>query len=158
MHQTTLNDQPVIEAEGLDLRPLRQSDAGLIELYGSDERVARMTTSIPHPLPPGSTEAFILRSLAADATPALQQQLRDLAGQLAAALAGETAPTGAVLTVRELDVLAEIALGCTNAEAAQRLSLKAETVKSYLRSAATKLGAHTRHEAVSKARRGGLIA
>ena len=98
-----------------------------------------------------------LRSLAADSPPALQERLRVLAGQLAAALAGETASTAAVLTVRELDVLAEVALGCTNAEAAQRLSLKPETVKSYLRSAATKLGARTRHEAVSKARRAGLL-
>ena len=98
-----------------------------------------------------------LRSLAADSPPALQGRLRDLAGQLASALAGETISTAAALTVRELDVLAEVALGCTNTEAAQRLSLKPETVKSYLRSAATKLGAHTRHEAVSKARRAGLL-
>lgn len=61
------------------------------------------------------------------------------------------------LTPRELDVLSQIALGCTNAEAAQRLSLKPETVKSYLRSAASKLGTHSRHEAVSKARRARLI-
>lgn len=61
------------------------------------------------------------------------------------------------LTPRELDVLAQIALGCTNAEAAERLSLKPETVKSYLRSAAAKLGTRTRHESVSKARRARLI-
>jgi LuxR family transcriptional regulator, regulator of acetate metabolism len=61
------------------------------------------------------------------------------------------------LSPRELDVLAQIALGCTNAEAAQRLSLKPETVKSYLRSATAKLGARTRHEAVSKARRSRLL-
>ncbi|MGU3500707.1 response regulator transcription factor [Mycobacterium sp. C31M] len=61
------------------------------------------------------------------------------------------------LTPRELDVLAQIALGCTNAEAAERLSLRPETVKSYLRSAATKLGTHSRHEAVSRARRAGLL-
>ena len=35
--------------------------------------------------------------------------------------------------------------------------LKPETVKSYLRSAATKLGSRSRHEAVSKARRAGLL-
>jgi DNA-binding CsgD family transcriptional regulator len=61
------------------------------------------------------------------------------------------------LTPRELDVLAQIALGCTNAEAAVRLSLKTETVKSYLRSAAAKLGTRTRHESVSRARRARLI-
>lgn len=92
-----------------------------------------------------------LRRLATE-TPALAGQLRDLADRLAGALHGET-PTNAPLTARELDVLAQVALGCTNAEAAQRLSLKPETVKSYLRSAAAKLGARNRHEAVSKARR-----
>lgn len=55
--------QAVIETDRFDLRPLRRSDMGLIELYGGDERVARMTTSIPHPLPPGRTEAFINRAL-----------------------------------------------------------------------------------------------
>ncbi|SFT69865.1 GNAT family N-acetyltransferase [Sedimentitalea nanhaiensis] len=54
-------NQPVIETERFDLRPLRRSDKGLIEMCGGDERVARMTTSIPHPLPPGTIEAFIAR-------------------------------------------------------------------------------------------------
>jgi LuxR family transcriptional regulator, regulator of acetate metabolism len=63
----------------------------------------------------------------------------------------------APLSGRELDVLAQVALGCTNAMAAQRLSLKVETVKSYLRSAAAKLGTKTRHEAVARARHLGLI-
>ncbi len=64
MKLDTITDQPVIEAERCVLRPLRLSDQGMIEFYTSDERVARMTTSIPHPLPPGSTEAFIKRSIA----------------------------------------------------------------------------------------------
>lgn len=59
-------NQPVIPAEGFILRPLTHADAGLVELYASDERVARATASIPHPLPPGSTDAFIGRALAAD--------------------------------------------------------------------------------------------
>ena len=59
---TALADQPVIGTERFDLRPLRRSDAGLMELYTSDPRVARNTTSIPHPLPPGSTTAFIDRA------------------------------------------------------------------------------------------------
>lgn len=46
------------------LRPLRPGDAALIGLYASDERVARMTTNIPHPYPPGSAEAFVARSRA----------------------------------------------------------------------------------------------
>lgn len=97
-----------------------------------------------------------LRRLAADAPSGIQEQLQILAERLAAVLAGE-APTVPTLTSREIDVLAQVALGCTNAEAAQRLCIKPETVKSYLRSAAAKLGARTRHEAVSRARRSRLI-
>ena len=59
-------NQPVIETDRFDLRPLRRSDKGLIEMCGGDERVARMTTSIPHPLPPGAAEAFIARAMAED--------------------------------------------------------------------------------------------
>lgn len=59
-------NQPVVETDRFDLRPLRKSDQGLIELYAGDARVAQMTTSIPHPLPPGATEAFITRAMAED--------------------------------------------------------------------------------------------
>lgn len=51
--------QPVLETARLTLRPLRKADAGLASLYTSDWRVARMTSSIPHPNPPGAVEAFI---------------------------------------------------------------------------------------------------
>lgn len=61
-------DQPVIEAERFILRPLRRSDTGLLELYAGDERVARNTTRIPHPLPPGTIENFIARAQSADRT------------------------------------------------------------------------------------------
>ena len=46
------------------LRPVRRSDAGLISLYSGDRRVAEATHSIPHPLPPGATEAFVARAMA----------------------------------------------------------------------------------------------
>lgn len=64
MKLETIINQPVIETERFDLRPLRRSDMGLIEHYAGDERVARMTTSIAHPLAPGSIEAFVTRSMA----------------------------------------------------------------------------------------------
>ncbi|MEU8827146.1 LuxR C-terminal-related transcriptional regulator [Streptomyces sp. NPDC048636] len=71
---------------------------------------------------------------------------------------GSTTPEPAgSLSPRELDVLAQVALGCTNAEAADRLSLRPETVKAYLRGAMRKLDARTRFEAVVVARRRGLL-
>ncbi len=60
----TIINQPVIETVRLILRPLRRSDVGLLEIYSADERVARMTRTIPHPLPPGASEAMIQRSRA----------------------------------------------------------------------------------------------
>lgn len=87
----------------------------------------------------------------------LRDRLRVACTRLAAL--GAPAPTGpgAPLSPRELDVLAQVGLGCTNAEAARRLSVGAETVKAYLRSAMRKLDARTRHEAVVLARRHGLL-
>lgn len=62
----TIVNQQVIETERLMLRPLRRSDAGTLRIFSSDERVARMTRDIPHPLPPGAVEGFIARALAED--------------------------------------------------------------------------------------------
>lgn len=59
----TIPNLPVIEAERFVLRPIRHSDEGLLSLYAADERVARMTRNIPHPLPPGAMAAFIRRYL-----------------------------------------------------------------------------------------------
>lgn len=60
--QTT--HQPTVATERFDLRALRPSDSGLIAHYAGDVRVATMTPTIPHPLPPGSTEALIARATA----------------------------------------------------------------------------------------------
>lgn len=62
----TFAQQPVVKTERFVLRPLKQSDIGLITHYASDKRVASMTTSIPHPLPPGTAEALIDRAHASD--------------------------------------------------------------------------------------------
>ena len=61
-----ITNQPVIEAERFILRPLRKSDAGLLAMYAGDRRVAEATQTIPHPLPPGSTEGYIARAQSAD--------------------------------------------------------------------------------------------
>lgn len=74
-------------------------------------------------------------------------------------LSGTRAPgTGtAVLTAREVDVLALTALGSRNRDTADHLGISPETVKSYLRSAMAKLGVHSRHAAVEVARERNLI-
>lgn len=63
MKMQPITNQPMIESARFDLRPMRRSDLGLIEMYAADPRVAMTTPTIPHPLPPGTIEAFINRSL-----------------------------------------------------------------------------------------------
>ena len=65
--------------------------------------------------------------------------------------------TSARLSPRELDVLAAVAAGCTNLDISGRLDIGLETVKGYLRSVMRKLGTTTRFEAVTAARRAGLL-
>lgn len=62
MMLTKLDDQLVITADRFVLRPLRRADAGLIALHMGDERVARGTRAIAHPLPPGLAEGLIERA------------------------------------------------------------------------------------------------
>ncbi len=57
----------------------------------------------------------------------------------------------ALLTPRELDVLAALAEGMTNKAIARRLNISLHTVKFHLESLFRKLGARTRTEAVVKA-------
>ncbi|MFF9622836.1 response regulator transcription factor [Streptomyces griseosporeus] len=95
-----------------------------------------------------------LRALAPRiADPGLRAELLAACGLLAAGGGASTVS----LAPRELDVLACVAAGATNAATAERLGLRPETVKSYLRAAMRKLGAHTRGEAVAAARRAGLL-
>lgn len=97
-----------------------------------------------------------LRALAPRvADPAVQAELVAVCDRLTAG--PDAGPSGVRLAPRELDVLACVASGATNAAAGRRLGLRPETVKGYLRDAMRKLGAHTRLEAVVAARRAGLL-
>lgn len=91
----------------------------------------------------------------------LRQELLDACGRLATACGPDAPGPGTARTVsltpREVDVVACVAGGGTNAAVAARTGLRPETVKAYLRSAMRKLGTHTRLEAVVAARRAGFI-
>ena len=73
--------------------------------------------------------------------------------------AAETAVNagGSELTDRELDVLLLLAQGCGNQAIAEKLFVSVTTVKTHLRNINLKLGAHNRTEAISIARRMGII-
>jgi len=63
MLQTRIIEQPTIAAGRFTLRPPRRGDIGMLGLYAGDERVARGSRSIPHPLPPGVVEAYVERAM-----------------------------------------------------------------------------------------------
>ncbi|MFG6491313.1 LuxR C-terminal-related transcriptional regulator [Microbacterium sp. P03] len=108
-------------------------------------------------------ESYVeLRRIAATVSDAgLRARLATVEDRLAALSADGRAPILSLddvhLSPREVDVLACAALGSTNSEIAASLSLKEGTVKSYLSSAMSKLDASTRHSAVTKARRVGIL-
>ena len=133
-----------------------------------DRRVATMPPADARDaaaLPPAAREELRasyaeLRSIAATITdPAVRDRLSRLEQRWAALARDDAVDDGpsARLSPREIDVLACAALGATNAEIAATLALKEATVKSYLQSAMGKLDAGTRHAAVARARRAGIL-
>lgn len=102
-----------------------------------------------------------LRGIAAEITDAgIREKLAGLERRLAALTRDDAAQLEELnvkISPRELDVLSCAALGQTNAEIAGSLGLREGTVKSYLQSVMAKLDASTRHAAVAKARRAGLL-
>lgn len=102
-----------------------------------------------------------LRSIAATVgDESVRQRLEELEARLAALSGdapGDPQGAGIHLSRREIDVLACAAVGSTNGEIAASLNLRETTVKSYLASAMSKLDASTRHAAVARARRAGLL-
>jgi predicted ATPase/DNA-binding CsgD family transcriptional regulator len=61
------------------------------------------------------------------------------------------------LTKREVEILHLLAEGCSNREIAQKLVISLETVKWYNKQIYSKLDAHSREQAVAKARQAGLL-
>jgi len=81
-----------------------------------------------------------------------------LAPAVAARLVGHVrAPAEETLTAREVEVLALVARGCTNAEAARRLYISEATVKTHLLHIFGKLGVDDRTAAVTRALERGLL-
>ena len=120
----------------------------------------------PGTMPPSAREELRetyaeLRSIVATVDdPMLRARLDRLERRLAALSSDDAEPTLELdvrLSPREVDVLACAALGATNSEIAVTLALKEGTVKSYLQSAMAKLDASTRHAAVARARRAGIL-
>ncbi|MER8013592.1 LuxR C-terminal-related transcriptional regulator [Streptomyces griseoluteus] len=119
--------------------------------------LAALRPAVPEP---GARQEHVREAHAA--LRALAPRIADpeLRAELLAACDLLTAPApraAPALAPRELDVLSWVATGATNAAVADRLGLRPETVKGYLRASMRKLGAHTRGEAVTAARRAGVL-
>ena len=99
-----------------------------------------------------------LRSIAADTQdPRIRSRLAALEQRLAGIGRASAPPSDVRLTPRETDVIAHAAIGASNAGIGAALGLTESTVKSYLKTAMSKLKATTRHAAVAAARGHGII-
>jgi DNA-binding NarL/FixJ family response regulator len=107
-------------------------------------------------LPPDAARATLLREvesgrLSADAVHALVDQAHVLSRPV------RNAPSPALLSAREIDVLRAIAHGASNKEAARELSLSPSTVRTHVENMFRKLGCSTRAAATLKAAALGLL-
>lgn len=126
-----------------------------------DDEVARTVAEL-EAAEPAARLREQLREIHAEATaiadqvsdPDLRRRLESLSRR---ALPDAPPPPGATLTKRELDVAAQVAVGLSNADVADRLGLTEGTVKSYLKSAMRKAGVHNRTALVATCRRAGLL-
>lgn len=104
-----------------------------------------------------------LRAISASVSnPTLRARLEAVERRIITITSGSSRESGALtidpgLTSREVDVLSLAALGFSNATVGRSLGLTQATVKSYMNTAMRKLGATTRLEAVTMARRRGLL-
>jgi DNA-binding CsgD family transcriptional regulator len=147
---------------------LKVSKALAWELSVADEvdrRLALLETERPEltGADPLSAERLELRELYAElrelgrtvADPEIARRLDDVGRRILPQRMSVSVPTP--LSPRELDMLAQAALGKRNGQIAAQLALSEATVKSYLSTAMRKLNASNRYEAVIAARRAGLI-
>ena len=131
---------------------------GLLRRVVPDARIVLFTAYPDHPAVCAALDAGASGIIAKDAA------RTDLAAVIVGAMDGEEVefvpvPNRARTMVgrREYDVLRRVAIGETNHEIAEAMSLSPNTVKAYLRNLMQKLDARNRVEAISRARDAGLL-
>ena len=128
-----------------------------------DVRIVALTASTDEARMHAALRAGAVGYVRKDADPELLlKAIRALAGgrsfvDPAAIGAGSPVPPTDDLSPRELDVLREVAFGRTNREAAQRLFITEETVKTHVARILSKLGLQNRSQLVAYAVKRGLI-
>ena len=81
----------------------------------------------------------------------------DVLQRILSGLRPSTAEPGVELTPRERELLQRVAEGGTNKTIAREMHLSVNTIRNYVQALLTKLGAHSKLEAVAIATRAGLI-
>ena len=134
------------------VRQLREASPGTaIAVYtaDADEQIAQDVVDA------GAVALVLKEAPLADLVRALEAALEGVV-YLDPAL-GWAGPQVETLTPRELDVLRQLAEGLQHEQIGSRLGITAETVRSHVRKASSRLGATTRTQAVATALRLGLI-
>jgi DNA-binding NarL/FixJ family response regulator len=132
---------------------------GVHRTNGTDlERLVRQTQSVILAVSRDLRPDLRARAIAAGAHGWISMSVDsvELVAAVEAAFAGRDLPgqddrlgQSADLTAREVEVLALITQGLTNQEIADRLYLSINSVKTYVRTAYAKIGAHSRSQAVA---------
>jgi two-component system nitrate/nitrite response regulator NarL len=151
--------------------PVREADlAARVAIAGHTVTdLAEADVVLADPGSPVAPDQAVLRAglggmVPADLSPAqLDAALRAVSVGLRVSLPAPPdgfAPAGeraALLTPRELEILACLGEGLSNKAVARRLGISAHTVKFHLEAVFAKLGAASRADAVARGLRGGLI-
>jgi len=122
--------------EGILVRAIEAGASGFITKHKAIQEVAAAVRAAH------AGEALISPSMLARLLPKLRQNPRGV---------------GADLTAREVEVLKLLAAGVSNQQIAEELVLSLHTVRNHVQNVITKLGAHSKLEAVATAVREGLI-
>ena len=161
-----------VRAEHLRLRWLNGGATDPDELVSAWTRSVEAFTTYGHVFEAARSRARLAVALRAsgheaDATVAAEESLSVARGLGARPLVDEVRPLagrsegsgagGDVLTPREAEVLALVAEGSSNREVGQRLFISTKTASVHVSNILAKLGARSRTEAVSVARRRGLL-
>jgi DNA-binding NarL/FixJ family response regulator len=134
----------------------RDGRLGVLLLTGAEEAplladaLESGARGVAHKAAPLKETVRAVRAVAAGGSyvdPHVQELINEQAPQL----------TQRTLSVREREVLELVAAGCDRREIAERLSISEETVRTHVRNAMGKLGAHSRANAVMIALRRGEI-
>ncbi|TMK19984.1 MAG: response regulator transcription factor, partial [Actinobacteria bacterium] len=106
-------------------------------------------------------ESVLVRAIEAGASGFITKHkaIQEVSSAVRAAKAGEAFPRGlgADLTPRESEVLKMLAEGVSNQKIAEKLVVSMHTVRNHVQNVITKLGAHSKLEAVATAMREGLL-